>query len=405
MLLRSFAAAFVLVLLFAPDAHAYEARHVFITNRGGNNIVELDDNFEFQRVWFQGIVYEGQPLSVQNGMAFTPRDELFVADTGNDRIVAFDRDGEFIRAFSTLERLGRSVESIYFDGAGTMFASANPGLGTVARYDAEGIAGADVVMGDEFLNLGNVNLTEEGNVIVADFSSEGRGLRELDPATGAVIRTFGTDLSRQEDIMIDGADRVFVSHISGDEIVVFGPAPERTELYRFTAPGEPALVQPTGIALSHDCYILVASFINGAIFVFRHEGGSTPPVFDRVLRPGVEIPESAALSQTESIAISGLRLPGGFNEFTDSVPSCDPAIEVDGGLGMDAGSDAGSPGDAGVSVDASASDTGASDTGAQQDGGGTGDADGGCGCNFSSRTPSPALLLLGLALLWRRARK
>ena len=386
-------ASAVLLLLLSSPVHAYEPRHVFITNRGGNNIIELDENFEFQRTWFQGENFDGLPLSVQNGMAFTPQDELFVADTGNNRIVAFDQNGEFIRAFSTLEKLGGAVESIYFDAAGTMYASANPGLGVVARYQRDGTESSDVVMDEAFLNLGNVNLTEEGNVILADFSDMNRGIRELDPATGDVIRAFGTDLGRQEDIMIDGADRVFVSHLAGDEVVVFGPAPAREELYRFTPPG--ALSRPTGIALTHDCFILVASFDNGAIFVFRHEGGNTPPTFDRVLRPGMEIPESAALSLTESIAISGLGLPGGFDEFADMIPSCDPIELPDAGVPDASIADSSIP-------DAELPDSNTVD--ASADAGS--DADGGCGCSVVSANPSPNIVFFGLLafLLWRRKR-
>lgn len=119
-------------------------------------------------------------LAAPNGMAFTPDGSLFVADTSNQRVIAFDAGGAFVRAFSTAARMGSSI----------------------------------------------------------------------------------------------GGDRVFVSHYAGDEIVVFGPAPERTELYRFAAPPTAALplARPTGIALTHDCYLLVASFTNGGIFVFRHQG-------------------------------------------------------------------------------------------------------------------------------------
>jgi hypothetical protein len=270
----------VLGLAAPAIARAYEPRHVFITNRGGGNIVELDETFAYQRTWFEGEAFEGPELAAPNGMAFTPDGSLFVADTSNQRVIAFDAGGGFVRAFSTAARMGSSIESIYFDGTGVMFASANPGLGVVGRYSQTGMELPDVARAPELLNLGNVNLTDAGDVMVSDFSAMGRGMRELDAATGAVIRTFGTDLGLQEDVMIDGGDRVFVSHFTGDEIVVFGPAPDRTELYRFTAPPTASLplVRPTGIALTHDCYLLVASFTNGAIFVFRppHGGWAAP---------------------------------------------------------------------------------------------------------------------------------
>ena len=392
------ACALSLSLLLPAIAHAYEPRHVFITNRGGGNVVELNDTFTYQRTWFDGVAFERLELSAPNGMAFTPDGSLFVADTFNQRIVAFDGSGNFVRSFATLTRLGMAVESIYFDGSGVLFASANPGLGVVARYSQTGMDRPNVVSGPAFMSLGNVNLTAAGNVIVSDFSGMGRGLRELDPATGAVLRTFGADLSFQEDVMIDGGDRVFVSHLGGDEVVVFGPAPARAELFRFRAPAtaELPLLRPTGIALTYDCAILVASFTNGGIFVFRHEG-DTAPTFERVLRPGVEIPADAMLSDVESIAISALGLPGSFVEFVDRVPSCDEPPPVDAGVASDAGSSAAT--DAGTIADAG---TSGSDGGRRV----LPAADDGCGCRAGGEAPRSGVWLVLSAIVlvvsWRR---
>lgn len=234
------------LLVGAPNlAHAYDARHLFITNRGGSNVLELDEDLTLVRSWF-----DADGLSVPNGMAFTPDGAIWVADTGNDRIVAFDRAGVAAGTIDTSVRLGVSVESIYFAGDGTLLATANPGRGVVARYGFDRSPLPDLLDDPLFENLGNVNLTIDGNVLVSDFSETGRGLRDLDATTGALLATFGTDLGRQEDVMVDGGDRVFVSHYDADEVVVFGP--DRAELYRFTAPpGGPALEQPTGIALTY----------------------------------------------------------------------------------------------------------------------------------------------------------
>jgi sugar lactone lactonase YvrE len=395
------AAALVLATSGAGSAaRAYDARHLFITNRGGGNVLELDPSLRVVRTWF-----DTEGLRVPNGMAFTPDGSIWVADTGNDRIVAFDVRGVRAGVIDTAARLGTSVESIYFAGDGTLFATANPGLGTIARWRRDATALPDVVSDAAFLNLGNVNLTNEGRVLVSDFSGMGRGIRELDPVTGEVLRTFGTDLRRQEDVMVDGADRVFVSHFDADEVVVF--AADRRELYRFTAPaGGPPLARPTGIALSHDCRIFVVSFTNGRLFEFRHRG-DVPPEFVR----SVEVP---GLSQAESLAIAGLKLPGGFNEFAESVPRCDVVDAPDAGVVPDAGPrDAGAP-------DGAASD-GASpigeDAAAGRDGGGDAgrratEDPSGCGCRVGARRAAPpgawatAIgLVVGFARRARRRRR
>jgi len=370
------------LLVAAPSAaRAYDARHLFITNRGGSNILELDEDLTLVRSWF-----DAEGLSLPNGMAFTPDGAIWVADTNNQRIVAFDDAGLAIGTIDTSARLGMWVESIYFAGDGTLFATANPGTGVVARYAIDRTALPDLIADPLLSNLGNVNLTVDGNVLVSDFSRMNRGLRELDPSTGALLATFGADLGRQEDVLVDGGDRVFVSHFDGDEVVVFGP--DRAELYRFTAPaGGPALEQPTGIALTFDCRIFVVSFANGTLFEFRH-GGDRPPSFvQAVTVPG--------LSQAESLAIAGLALPGGFAEFVDGVPSCDEPGAPDAGPATDAGARDAGEGDGGGSLDVGAADAGR-----------RGPASGGCGCRAShgASGPWPLLALLALAGARRRRR-
>lgn len=367
--------AILTTLAVTAPASAYESRHVFVTNRGGSNILELDESLALVGTWFAS---EG--LSAPNGMAFTPDGAIWVADTSNQRILAFDAAGALAGTIDTSGRLGSAVESIYFGGDGTLYASANPGLGVVARYTIARLPLADVVADAAFLNLGNVNLTNDGHVIVSDFSGVMRGLRELDPATGAVLRTFGTDLARQEDVMIDGADRVFVSHYEGAEIVVYGA--DRTELYRFTAPaGGMPLDHPTGIALTHDCRIIVASYTNGTLFEWRHRGDDPPEFVGRVTLAG--------LSSPESIAIAGLSLPGGFEEFTDVVPSCDLPATPDAGPGTDAGGGVADAG--GGSTDAG--------SGGPDAGRGRPPAASGCGCSFTGRSAPPVLGTLAFVLL------
>lgn len=371
--------------LIVPTAHAYEARHIFLANRGGSTIVELDESLAIARVWFAA-----DGLSAPNGMAFTPSGDLWVADTFNDRIVAFDSAGTLVRTLDTGTRLGSAVESIYFAGDGTLFATSNPGVGRVARYSITGAELDDVVLDDAFRNLGNVNLTAAGDVIVSDFSNLGRGLRELDPDTGAILRTFGTDLMLQEDVMIDGADRVFVSHYAADEIVVFGA--DRAELFRFTTPETEAaaLAGPTGIVLTWDCRILVAGFRSDRLYEWRHRGAEPPEYVGSVAIDGVTDPES--------LAIAGLALPGGFTEFADTVPSCDAPVGVDAGPRPDAGRDGG--------VDAGASDR---DAGSPDAGRRAPPAEDGCSCRAVGTDRSAGGVLTWalalMALMARRARR
>lgn len=406
------------ILFGTTTASAFDPRHVFITNRGGGNIYELDENLEFVKAWFGS---EG--LSVPNGMAFTPDGRLYVADTGNHRIVGFDASGVKIAEWSMAAHSATAVEAINFDKNGILYVSSNPGDGRVARFDMAGAFQGYLINDPLFTNLGNVNFTQQGHVIVSDFSAQGRGVRELDAANGALIKTFGEEGGLyQEDMMVDGTDRVFVSRYNMNDVAVFGP--DRTFERQFTATG---LAAPTGIVLTHDCRVIVASFNTAELYVFRHDG----TFVEKRAYPGMSLPES--------LAIVGQRLPGSFGTPTmEAVPKCDGS-DPDGGVepgedsGAEAGADSGEAGAAGSASDASVAveggagasaqggasgsagnaDAGNADAGASagsagaQAGGSDGAKDdSGCGCRTREDRPSGgwigSVVVLGLALVLRR---
>lgn len=98
-----------------------------------------------------------------------------------------------------------NVEALNFTNQGILFASANAGSGRVLVFNQDGTFVKNMVDAPEYSNLGNVNFTLGGHVIVADYSALGRGIRELDQNTGAVLATFGEEAGLlQEDMIVDG---------------------------------------------------------------------------------------------------------------------------------------------------------------------------------------------------------
>jgi MYXO-CTERM domain-containing protein len=395
----------------ATSATAFEKRHIFVTNRGGNNVIELDDSLAFVRTWF-----DAEGLSVPNGMAFTPTGRLYVADTGNHRVLGFDENGVKVVEWAMAGYGATAVEALNFDKNGVLYASSNPGDGRVSRFDMSGVFQGYLVNDPAFFNLGNVNFTNQGTVILSDFSALGRGTRELDPANGTVIATFGQEAGLlQEDMFVDAADRIFISELSKNHVAVY--APDRSLERTFTETG---LLHPTGIVITHDCRVVVASFGSAELYVFQHDG----TFVEKRTYPGMSLPES--------LAIAGQRLPGSFEHPSmEFVPTCD-GTDPDGGVepqdaAIEASPDAGPGGSAGAAPDAAgdgASPDGASGSGgsagapdasqsdAQTSGGSgahpqgssSGD-DGGCGCRTDRGRPATAWLALVLAALLAARRR
>ena len=379
------------VLTLSGTASAYDQNHVFITNRGGNNVLELDANLTYVKSWF-----DGAGLSLPNGMAFDPLDRLYVADTGNNRIVVFDDKGAVVTQWSTAAVLLPQVESLNFNAAGRLFASANPGNGTVASWKNDGTDQKVFIADSSFTMLGNVNFSMGGNVLLADFSGT-RGVRELNPSTGALIQEFGQGTSKHEDMVIDADDNVFVSAFTQNKVLKFDAA--RKQVATFSPPG---LVQPTGIVLTAECKLIVASFGTHELFVLDYDG----TFVKKFTVPGLSLPESLVIAK---LSVAGA-LPIG-----KAVPDCegpDGGVGGSGGAGAGGASGGGSGGSAG-GAGAGGSGTGGAGAsgsgGAPATGGTVAEDDGGCGCRSAgseSRSGFVGLLALAglvLARRWRAA--
>jgi sugar lactone lactonase YvrE len=404
-----FLGPFAFLLALSSSALAYDANHVFITNRGGNNVLELDQNLTYVKSWF-----DGAGLSVPNGMAFDPSDRIYVADTGKDRIVVFDAAGTQVTTWSTAALLAPQVESLNFNAAGRLFASANPGNGTVASWKNDGTDQQVLVSNAAYQMLGNVNFSMSGNVLLADFSGN-KGVRELNPTTGALIKEFGQGTSKHEDMVVDADDNVFVSAFTQNKILKFDAA--RNQVGTYSPPG---LVQPTGIVLTAACRLLVASFGTHEIFELDYDG----TFIKKFTVPGLSLPESlviAKLSVAGSVPIGNpvpdCSGPAGGVGGTGGAGGSGGASGNGGGSGgggassggASGGGSAGSAGGAGSSVGtgASAGTGGITSSGGQPaKGGTTSEDDGGCGCRTA---PSPrvrsAAWLAALLVCWGRRRR
>lgn len=69
--------------------------HLYIADTGNNRIVELQKDGKFVRY----LNSKGSPLKGPRGLFVTDAGEIYIADTGNQRIVKLDKDGEFVKEF------------------------------------------------------------------------------------------------------------------------------------------------------------------------------------------------------------------------------------------------------------------------------------------------------------------
>lgn len=146
-----------------------------------------------------------------SGIAVDARGRVWVADTGNDRVQAFTRDGALVRVLAG--RL-KAPEAVAVDAAGNVYV-ADTGNRRVVQFSWWG------GFTREFGGLARpsgVALDHAGRLLVDD---TGRVAR-FDTRTGAALSGTGEPISSPRDMADDGAGGVWVAETGNHRIVHFG---------------------------------------------------------------------------------------------------------------------------------------------------------------------------------------
>jgi len=239
------------------------------------------------------------------GIAVDSAGNVYVADTGNDRIQKFTSDGQWATAWSTTNPSGVAVDSsdvVYVAGSNTIsrFSSSGSPLTSWAATGAVGVAidGSDDVWATtsgnvikEFDNLGtttigtygsgslsgpqSIAVAPSGKVFVADtgngcirrFSSGGSAELEFGqyPGTGVPDVPSG--------IALDASDNVYVTKKATDEIQKFDKDGNLLAELGGTGNTDGKLNDPAAIDIGPDGNLYVADTTNERIQILDTSGG------------------------------------------------------------------------------------------------------------------------------------
>lgn len=219
---------------------------------------------------------KGMSLSQPQGLAISNEGNVFVTDTGNNRILKFDRDGDFV-----FSNGGFGWDSEQFDRP--LDVSAKWGLDVfVADYNNERIERYDKKLNyisslraDDIdvnrLSFGfptSVDISRHGELFVCD--NENDRILKLN-ASGDPDLVFGDfnwgegQLQHPVKIEITTNDQVYVTDREANDIVVYDYY--GNYIFRF---GENLLSAPNGLAWS-DGLLFVADSGNNRVVVFNRE--------------------------------------------------------------------------------------------------------------------------------------
>lgn len=81
------------------DFHIDKNDHIYIADTGNNRIIHLDDKGGF----LQEFKVEESPLNQPNGIFIDQNGDIFIADTGNKRVIQLDKNGKLVKEFNRPE--------------------------------------------------------------------------------------------------------------------------------------------------------------------------------------------------------------------------------------------------------------------------------------------------------------
>ncbi|MBI5835608.1 MAG: fibronectin type III domain-containing protein [Candidatus Eisenbacteria bacterium] len=225
----------------SPEAAAFDAQgRLFVANTGNNRIeaflAPATGDTSLVSGWNVGGPGSAVSLRLPQGVATDPAGNVYIADTGNNRIVVISPDGTLLRTFGTFGS----------DSAG---------------YNSPTALAVD----DE----GAVWICDRGNDRIKKVDSLGRTL-ELLPKAGTVNRPSGVCFephSREIYVADQGHHRILRFHLDGSRSTDFGNGPG-SEVGQFN--------QPTGVTTDGLGRIYVADTGNDRFQVFL--AGSPSPL-------------------------------------------------------------------------------------------------------------------------------
>lgn len=88
-----------LQLNLPKDIFVDEKDHIYIADTGNNRIVHLDEKGQYVRE----IIVSESPLKKPSGVYVDKAGEVYVADTGNNRVVRLDSSGKLLKSFGRPE--------------------------------------------------------------------------------------------------------------------------------------------------------------------------------------------------------------------------------------------------------------------------------------------------------------
>ena len=198
------------------------------------------------------------------GVTVNDKNEIFVTDLRNNRIVVFNEVGTFIRSFG--HKLVKHPSGICINSKGMIFV-VNRGNDKILLFNSKGEYVTTVHNGDLLKQPRGISLDPQGNIFVCDTGN--KCVRFLSP-NGSILNTIGKGGLQFPFDCLSYNGKVYVSDRDSLLIKVFS-ANNGSILHEF---GVQSLGEPLGLAVDKTGHLLVSGILSNyhRVFVFTMDG-------------------------------------------------------------------------------------------------------------------------------------
>ncbi|OGO06003.1 MAG: hypothetical protein A2Y73_07430 [Chloroflexi bacterium RBG_13_56_8] len=267
----------------APKGLALDAEgNLYVVDSQNHRIQVFDAQGNFLRAWGSEGTQPGE-FKEPWGVAVSPSGEVYVADTWNHRIQVFDQTGAFVRMWgvfgetSQLDGAGNvfyGPRGLAFDSQGNLYV-ADTGNKRIIKYDPQGEMIAAVGgMGDgdgQLQEPVGIAIDQEGDLYVADtwnqrvqvFDSQLTFLRKW-----PVYAWEGMSVVSKPYLAVSNENHVYVTDPEGYRIIEFDQEGKLLSVWGQLGADLSSMNLPTGIAVDADGRVFVADSDNHRVLVF-----------------------------------------------------------------------------------------------------------------------------------------
>jgi RHS repeat-associated protein len=240
----------------APADTAVDASgNIWVADKGNNRVVAYTAGGEFVRE-VSSFGANGGKLNAPSGIVVDPAGKLWVADTANHRIVQFSEKGEFLLA------IGRDVNKTKVEAAGSE-AERNFCTAASGNVCQAGVSGST---GSQLNGPQGIASTTGGNIWVADTGNS--RLKKYNPTTGALFNNIGGEgsaagqVKNPTAIAIAADNSFWVADTGNNRIEKFNSTPSFVQTVGKEGIGSGEFKKPVGIEID----------TSGKIWVSEQEG-------------------------------------------------------------------------------------------------------------------------------------